>query len=398
MTLFRMGCLVAVLGAAALARADATVALRMDDGRFLRPAEDGVLRPGPRCPGEEDTFDLEADSAGRVVLTHARGRVAVFGPPGARQLRIGAANAADATLELPGAKLAIVPVEGNRVALGCGPAGELVRFAAPPESPPDPGGRPDRGRTIAIFHVVPIPDATRAMLAQAISALVAHELAGKTYDKTRRRKKEEYVTLPAPTLKDPRRVKRRRVLATDEETRVRAELDGQPSIAIPRMAVLKGYRQPGQGALTLAVDAEVPVLGRVGYKIPRVLDASTNFRARVRLSLTSQITAVRSGATVTLNPPEVLAMEVRLLSLNISNDLLNSARKAIRDLANEELRRKEAKIREQANKAIRKAIDSREFRLPLLRYLLEPGDETAGEATSPPSPSFSAQSMPSTWL
>ena len=65
-------------------------------------------------------------------------------------------------------------------------------------------------------------------------------------------------------------------------------------------------------------------------------------------------------------------MHVEFHGLKISNDLLNVAREPLEDLVNHELRRNEDRIRQQANKSLAKAVKSREFHHPLLRYLSLP--------------------------
>jgi len=370
-------------------RADGPVVLRTHDGRFLRPGSDGTLQPGRRFPAEPETLQLFSDDHGRIALAHERGPVVPFGTAGARGLRVLVGDSSWPQLAnsprqagTPRAWLTLVPLEGNRVALREGDRGGLLRFTPAPQGPPIPKGSPDAGQSVEILRVAQIPEATRQMLARLIQSLVTSELDGKVHDKRRRRKREEYVTLPAPTIRDPRRTKRHRVLSTHEETHVRAQLDGKPEIEITHMPYLSGYKQPGEGSVLIVVRAVVPILGRVGYKVPGVLDVATNFRARVRLSVVAEIAARGDREAVVIQPPAVLDVEIRFLALDVSNDLLQSARKTIRDLLNEELERKEPRICQQANKAIRKAVDAQEFRLPLLRYLAAPEAQNKGpEAT-----------------
>ncbi|MBN1590309.1 MAG: hypothetical protein JW888_12410 [Pirellulales bacterium] len=222
---------------------------------------------------------------------------------------------------------------------------------------------------VTVYDFAEVPSGVRGALSVAIRAIVMSEVAGKPYDKTRVKKKEEYVRLPAPTIRNLKRTKRHRVLATEEEYQIQAELDGQPTIEITHMPYLKQHDRPERGVLLFVAEAELPVTGRVRYKIPSVLNVSTGYRATVALCLVVEVCAERDRDKIQLDSPEVLRVDVRLRNLDLSNDVLNAARKPIRDFINEEARRKHDRICRQANKTIRKAVDDQTFRLPLLRYL-----------------------------
>ena len=195
------------------------------------------------------------------------------------------------------------------------------------------------------------------------------ELSGEEYSKVRKRKRQEYVDVPAPTLRKPLRTKPRRVLSMDEETHVRARLDGPPAIDVAAMPSLTDYDRPERGLLMFVVRARVPVRGEVRYKVPDVLSASTGFRAEVELDLVGELRAERVDGKPTLAPPEVLDLEVTIRSLDLSNDVLSAARRPIEDAINRELREKKDRIRDRANKSIRKAVDDGKFRHPALRWL-----------------------------
>ncbi|NLE38834.1 MAG: hypothetical protein GX621_12490, partial [Pirellulaceae bacterium] len=100
------------------------------------------------------------------------------------------------------------------------------------------------------------------------------------------------------------------------------------------------------------------------------LSATTKYHATVSLRVIVEIRATRERSKVHLATPEVLDIDVRLARLEMSNDLLNAARKPIRDFINDELRRNDGKIRDKANQAVGKAVDDKTFRVPLLEYLL----------------------------
>ncbi|MBN2218088.1 MAG: hypothetical protein JW719_12005 [Pirellulales bacterium] len=256
-----------------------------------------------------------------------------------------------------------------------------VRRAPDPRQAVNPGGPTvvfrDRfgwwftpERPVIVYRFAEVPPVLRGALSAATRAMVVKELADKPYDKTRVKKKEEHIRLPAPTLRHPKRTKKHRILSTREEYQIQARLDGQPAVEITHMPYLKRHDQPEHGILMFVVRAELPVAGRVRYRVPDVLSVSTGYRAQVALDVVVEVRARRDADAVHLDAPEVLRIDARIENLNLSKDLLDAARRPIRDLLNDELRRKHDRIRQQANKAIHKAIDDQTFRSPLLRYLL----------------------------
>lgn len=225
-------------------------------------------------------------------------------------------------------------------------------------------------RPVVVYNFDEVSPSIRGALGVAIRAVALAELNDKAYDKKRVKKKEEYIKLPAPTLRNWKRTKRHRILATQEEYRIQARLDGEPVIRITSMPYLKEKDRPERGVVMFVAHAELPVAGRVRYKVPSVLNVTTAYRAKVVLDLVAEIRARRDGERIHLDALEVLRVDIRLVDLDLSNDLLNAASKPIRDFINEETRRKHDKIRRQANKAVRKAVDDQTFRVPLLKYLL----------------------------
>jgi hypothetical protein len=225
-------------------------------------------------------------------------------------------------------------------------------------------------KPVVVYDFGEVPSGIRSALSAAIGTIVTAEITGKPYDKTRVKKKTKYVDLPAPTLRNWTRMKRHRILATEEEYRMRAELAEQPVIRVTNMPYLKEHARPERGVLMFVASAELPVAGRVRYKVPNVLDASTGYRTTMALHLVVEVRAERQGDKLKLHAPEVLRIDIRLRDLDLSNDLLNVARKPIRDFINAEARRKHERIRREANKTIRRAVDDQTVRLPLLRYLM----------------------------
>ena len=209
-------------------------------------------------------------------------------------------------------------------------------------------------------------------LGVAICTLATKELSDKEYDKVRTRREQKFIELPAPTLRNPRRMKKHRILSVTQQYHLNARLAGPLEIDIDHMPYLQGHFENGTGLLMFAVRASVPVNGRVRYKIPDALSASTGFRTVVGLDTVGQVRVAGSGDPLSLSPPELLKLNVALGSLDLFNDLLHAVRRQIEDLVNDEIRDRNDRIRQQANQSIRKAVESREFRLPLARYLTLP--------------------------
>ncbi|MGD0898907.1 MAG: hypothetical protein ABR915_13800, partial [Thermoguttaceae bacterium] len=161
------------------------VVLRSADGRFLRATEDGTLKAGALVPGEQETFE---------IVSREKEQVAVKAPGGRR----------------------------------------LVL---------------DPGQTIELYDPRPLPAMLQIAVTAALGGLAAEELAGKSYDKTRTHRTQKHVDLPAFTLKDPLRMKRHTVLSVVEESRVQAQLDGQPDIRIPTMLFLAGRGVGARGLI-----------------------------------------------------------------------------------------------------------------------------------------------------
>ncbi len=359
-----------LLAVPAAAGAGQRVALKAGNGRFLRAADDGSVRADRLLPGEQETFELVPCEDDHFVLKARDGRFLTADGWDATRLR------ADSPRTEPGDRetFALVHVGENRVGMKARHFRDFVVFVgnSANRSDEDSQGGPGPGQTVEIFHVSEIPSWLCTGLATAIRGLVIEELAEEEYDKIRTKKKVKYIELPAPTLRNLRRKKRHRVLSMTEEYHLKARLDGAPSIRIARMPYLKGYFEPGFGLLTFDVQAAVPVSGRVRYKIPDALSASTGYQTVVWLSMLGEVRVEKSGDELSLSPPELVNLRVEIRGLDLSNDVLHVARRGIEDLANRELRHKNDHIRQKANKAISKAIQTTEFRHPLLRYLALP--------------------------
>jgi hypothetical protein len=307
------------------------VVLRAPDGRFLRVTPQGELRADRILPSEEETFELTPAEGERVTLKSRQGRFLTV------------------VRQSPGGESCVV----------------LAAGAAMP-APPGPE------LAFEIYRAGQLPTAVQAALGLAISGLAAAELQNKEYDKVRSRLKEEYVELPAPTLRDLKRKKRHRVFVMREEYQVHARLDGLPDIRLMAVPYLKNRLTPGRSVLMFAVEATLPLTGRVRYKIPDRLSASTGFRTVVDLAVVGQVKIEKTDDQVSTSPPEVLDVRVALRQLDLSNDLLNAARKPIEQFINRELRGNDDRIREQANEIVRKAVESQTFRHPLLGFVSLP--------------------------
>jgi len=195
------------------------------------------------------------------------------------------------------------------------------------------------------------------------------ELGDKEYSKVRTHNTDRYITLPAPTLRDLGRKKRHQVLGVEEQYRVEARLAGQPEIRITNMSYLTGYRDPESAMILFAVEASLPVQGSVAYRVPKLLSASTGYKAVVRLDVVGEIRIRKKDDEISITPPEVRHLIVATQKLDLSNDILHTLRKPIERTINGELRKNNARIREEANKELHKAVEGQDFRHPLLRYL-----------------------------
>jgi len=364
-----------MLGGEAIARSEPAgveVVLRVADGRLLQVAEDGTLRPERLVPTGRDSFDLLPRDAGAITL-----RV----PGGPLLLADGLTLRARSPRTEPGDRetLTPVPIGENRLGLKARGDDRFLRFvpeaaqgkrpAPPSRAKPD---RPSPGETIEIDRVVDLPQSFRATLAGVIRDLLAEELAGKEYDKTRTHTTETFLRLPAPTRKNLLRTEKRRVLNVTDEHRIRARLDGPPEIEIKRLVYLRGYFEGGSARLMFVVHAAVPVRGHVRGEIRDLGSASTDYRTTARLAVAGQLRVKNSRGSLALNPPEVLELHVELRSLELGNDVLQAFRGPIEDRINRELRHNEDRIRRKANQSLAKAFRARQLEHPLLQYLTLP--------------------------
>lgn len=350
-----------------MAAAGETVAVRLNKGRFLQVKTDGTVRAERFFPDKEEMFELVARGERQIGLKAANGRYLV------RQDMLGRTLWAASTASEPGEweTLTLVPVDGNRVAIKTTGAGGFVVFdrsaaPAPATAAPD---QPCDAQTVELCRVTELPESLRSTLSSLIGGLIAQELKDKEYNKTRTRKKERFLELPAPTFRDLQRKKPRRLLSLTEQYQITARLDGTPQITIGRMVFLDGYLQPGSGRLLFTLEATLLVQGRVRYQIPDLMSASTGFRATVNLWAVGEVAAKKSSGKSPLSAPELVSLEIQVRRLDLSNDLLNLGRALIEDLVNHELRDNEPRIRQKANDAIRKAMEAHPIRLPLLKYL-----------------------------
>jgi hypothetical protein len=267
-----------------------------------------------------------------------------------------------------------VPIDGNRAAFKPGDGSEFVTIVDDNAKGPKATSaeKPGPGHTVEVFRAVEVPELVCTALGVAIAGLAEEELEGEEYVKTRKRKTRKYVDLPAPTFRNLGRMKRHRVVSFTEEYFVQARLDGTPEVRITRMTFLGGHFEPESGLLLFGAEARLPVAGRVRYKIPDAVSASTGYAMRVDLDMQGEVRVQKSDDGPSLNPPELRQLRVEMRQLELSNEVLHTVRHAIEDLANHELRRKRDEIRRKANRAIAKAVEKTEFRLPLLEHIALP--------------------------
>jgi hypothetical protein len=359
-----------LLLAALPAGAAEKVVLRVPGGRLLHAAEHGRLQAESFVPAVRETFEM-------VPL--AEGQVAVKSPDGgwlAADARDGRTPRLDAAAE-PGPRetFEIVPV-ASRSALRARISGELLALppaAAGPQHKAATGGRAPAGPAppppVEIYRIRELPAILQTALPAVVRGLVAKELTGKEYDKTRKHKVEKFIDLPDPTLKDLTRMKRHQVIGLTEEYRLQAKLDGEADIRLPDMPLLTSCSKGGSGLMLFAVEASLPVEGHVQYQVPDAASASTGYHTTVWLAAVAEVPLERAGKDVTVGLPRLLGFRVSLVHLKLSNDLLEMAHRQIERFVNHELQQNDEKLREQANRAIKKALSSHEVRLPLLGYL-----------------------------
>ncbi|MGO9112720.1 MAG: fascin domain-containing protein [Thermoguttaceae bacterium] len=355
-----------ILATASVAVAE-NVALRAANGRFLRMADDGTIRAESFIPSDKETFELVLRGQRDVILKGLGGRYLMPDAVDGHTPRLGAAGTQPTDRET----FELVPVGASRFALRPHGSNALLVFTPAVEHParPKTPSDPARRETVEIYRIGELPAILKTALPAVIRTLATEELSGKQYDKTQKHKTEKYIDLPAPTLKDPTRMKRHQVIGITEEYRIQAQLDGQADIRIPAMSFLANYADGGPGLILLAVDASLPVRGRVQCKVRDVASASTGYQMTVQLSAVAEVTVRHTGNDVTFGPPTVSDLHVSVSRLEFSNDLLEAVRREIRHLLNHELARNEGRIRESANHALQKAISSREVRIPLIGYL-----------------------------
>ncbi len=342
------------------------VALRAANGRFLRVNGDGTIRAESFYPSEKETFELVSRGQHEVTLQGQGGRYLVPDPHDGHTPRLGPAGAQPGDRET----FKLVPLAASRFALRPHGSSGLLVFSRVDQHPADTkttAGPPPRDG-LEIYRLRELPAILQTALPVVIRSLATEELAGKQYDKTQKHETQKYIELPAPTLSDPKRKKRHQVLGITEEYRIQAELDAQAEIHIPAMSFLANYADGGPGLILLAVEAGLPVRGRVQCKVPDLASASTGYHLKVQLSAVAEVAARHTGNDVTFDPPVVSDLHVSVSRMEFSNDLLEVLRRQIRHVVNRELAHNEQRIRESANQALQKAIAARQVRIPLLGF------------------------------
>ena len=347
-----------------------TVVLRAVDGRFLTVDAAGAVGPTKLIPAEDEQFQLFEMTDGYIALKAAGGRFLTAAASGGRRLR------ADSLRQTPGGweSFLVVPADEDRVALKAWFYPSLVLISEPkaPVAGEELGPGPKPEETVEVFRFGEIPSTFQNLLSVAIRGVVNSELGKKQYSKVRRNTTDRYIELPAPTLNNLKRTKRHQWLGVTEEYHIGARIDGTPEITVQRMPYLTSYRRPESALLIFVVDVRLPVTGQVSYKVPKLLSATTGYRTVVHLNMVGEIRVSKQDDQVTLSPMEARRVVVSLAQLDLSNDILQTARKPIERTINGELRKNNARILTEANKELHKAIDLKEFRHPLLKYLKLP--------------------------
>ena len=348
------------------------VALRAVNGRFLRTTSNGTLRAESSLPSDKETFELALRGQQEVTLQEPGGRYLMADPHDGHTPRWGAGGTQPTGRET----FQLVPSGANRFAFRPQVSNAFLVFApathpsgadhaAAPKTPTGPAPC----ETVEIYRIRELPAMLQTALPAVIRALATEELSGKQYDQMQKHETEKYVDLPAPTLKDPKRMKRHKVIEITEEYRVQAQLDGQADIRIPAMSFLANYADGGPGLILLAVDARLPVRGRVQGAVSGLASATIGYQMTIQLSAVAEVAARRMGNDVKFDPPTVSDLHISVSRLDFSNDLLKAVRRQIRHLINHELARHEARIRESATRAVQQAMSAHEVRIPLLGYL-----------------------------
>jgi len=356
--------------AAEQAEPDATIVLQARSGHFLRVTPEGAFKAAGLDPAEPHQFSLFSQSGGRVALRASDGRFLASTTGGqSRRLTIGLPDSpSDAE------RFLLVPVEGNRVAMMCEDSREFVLLDpdAAESAKEGPRDEPRPAETIGIFRCRQVPDAIRTALELAIQGGIIQELGDKQYSKIAFHDTDRYITLPAPTLRDPGRKKRHQILGVREEYHVEARLFREPTIRISRMSYLTGYFDPGVASILFVAEARLPVQGHVSYKVPKLLSATTGYETTVVLGLVGEIVIDKAEEQISVGPPRLHRIGVAMEGLDLSNDILHSLRRPIERAINGELRKNNARIRAEANEELADAVEGREFHHPLLRYLSLP--------------------------
>jgi hypothetical protein len=341
------------------------VVLRASNGRFITVADGGNVRPTATFPGEGGQFDLVAVPGGAVAFGVAGGGFLTLNP------NTGTFRA-DNRLAEPGSweSFRTQSVGGNSVTLRgslWGTPVVLEGIAAEP-GPGDPAPAP-LNQVVEVYRCEEVPEPIQRALIAALKAVVVRELGDKGYSKIRTERTERFITLPAPTLRDPGRKKRHKVLGVREETHTSARLAGTPEIRITGMPYLTGYRDPEAKLVLFALEASLPVRGHVAYKVPKLLSATAGYHTTIKLNVVGEIPVGNSGDRSAIDLPKLLVLDVSLAGLDLSNDVLHTARRPIERAINHEVRKNRERIRAEANEEIREAIEGQKFKLPLLKYL-----------------------------
>ena len=356
----------AVLLAVSPGAAPEKVVLRTARGRFLRAAEDGVLRGESFLPGDKEAFALVARGKEQIALKGPGGRWLVPDARDGRTPRLGAPPRKRATTK-PFSLCRAGRIDSRSAPHGSG--ARLVFDPADARPPREDARRPGSARNGGNLPRPRFADHPADGVAGDAPCPGRGGVDRQGVRQDADAQDGEIRRSARPHAERPERKKRHKVVSVTEEFRIQAQLDGEADVRIPAMLYLASRDEGGPGVILLAVDARLPVRGHVQYKLPDVASASTGYRAEVQLSAVAEVGVERAGGDVKFSPPAVLDLHVSFSRLDLSNDLLKAVRRQIKEVVNHELRHNAERIRQQANHALQKAMSSRDVRIPLLGYL-----------------------------
>ena len=290
------------------------VVLRLGNGRFLRAETEGTLRADRFVPGQEETFQLVTREKDSFALKAANGRFLVTEDRDARKIR------ADSPRSEPAERETFVLVRGDNQTTGLKTRGYLEFVVADPQQNQQKAspvrvvpGNPRPEEVVELYDVSQMSEGVLDNLAEMISGQMTSELAGQKYETVAAWKQEKFIDLPWSMTSDQK--KRFQLLGLEEQFRLEARLNGSPQVRMTHMPYLKEHSRPKAGALLFQVEAEIPVTGQVGAKVPNAVDAKINFRTRIGIRVAGEFGTEKKDEGVELRPPRIRDVQVEMREL-----------------------------------------------------------------------------------